>query len=149
MEKQKDLDAITNDSLFVACECGCSIFRIYDLDDDKYYLEIYNDTSHKSMKKKDLKKISDITITKKDLTNLSWVIEEWLNARTGGIDMKLYSLKHGKEEISFVKDGSSENLFYLNVTTKRWNGKERYLADLVLNLEQAKQFGLYLKEFIK
>jgi hypothetical protein len=150
MESQKELIAMTQDSIFIACECGCKIFRLYDLAEDRYYIEIYQDSSHKSMTKKDRRRISEIPITKKDLKNLLWVIEEWIDARTiNGLDMKLYSLKHGKEELSFVKDGTSDNLFFLNITTKRWYNKERYLADIVINIDQVKQLGVYLRKFIE
>jgi hypothetical protein len=150
MEREKELVTLTQDSIFIACHCGCNILRLYDLEEGRYYLEIYNISSHKKMKKKDKQRISNIPITKKDLKNLLWVIEEWLDARTiNELDMTLYSLKHGKEKLSLIKDGTSEEFFFINITTKRWNQKERFLSDTVITLDQAKKLGVYLKEFIK
>ena len=143
MSKQKELVMVTSDSLYIACECGCKIFRLYDLEEDGYYLEIYNDYGHKPISKKDRKLISNIRLHKEDLKNLLDSINNKDN-----LGIVIYEYVFGNEKIKLTKDELPGGyLYFLDILSKKGK-KEINLSGIIIIEEQLKDLKESLTEFI-
>jgi hypothetical protein len=155
----KDLVAMTEDSIYLTCKCGCTIFRIFDLEDGEYYIDVYHGVGNKPLSKRNMKKLRNFILTKEEMLYLVEAVDNRKNHVTiDKIDLDIEDivmLTVNKDQIKFVfkRDGWTNDADYyfdiFDIITRNKFKKEIYLAGIIMTEDQVAKFGEYLKEFIK